>query len=195
MGIAKAMIALIWFIEQVEFGVLPIESSRIHHHTADSGTMSAQPFCQAVHHDIGTIFDRPQQERGSKGGVNDERNLFFMDNPGIFTDIGNLKCGISDGFDINRSCLFINGQGKPLKAIDGDHPGMDSKLRQNVVEHCKDATVQITCRDNFISGPGQIDNGIENRTGPRSQGKCSPAPSMVATRSSRIACVGFMIRV
>ena len=114
-------------------------------------------------HDVRAVLDRTQQRRRREGRIDDQRQVMLFRNRSVTFDVGDVERRVADGFDIERTGLFIDRRLCRRKIVDRREADRDSLLGQDRVELREGAAVKIVCGDQFIALPENIGDGEIDR--------------------------------
>ena len=96
-----------------------------------------------------------------------------MRDPGDRVDIRHIQGRIADGLHIDGAGFGRDGRLHALQIRHLDKAGGDAELGQDGVEHGEGAAVQVVGGHNFVTLPGQIDDG--RKYGRRARGRSQRA--------------------
>ena len=159
----QSVIAAVRFVVERELRIGPVEIPGIDDHSSDAGSVSADPLGKRVDHDVRAVLDRTQQRRRREGRVDDQRQVMLLRNRRVTFDVGDVERRVADGFDIERTGLFIDRRLCRRKIVDRREADRDSLLGQDRVELREGAAVKIVCGDQFIALPENIGDGEIDR--------------------------------
>ena len=91
-----------------ESAIVPVETARIHDHSAKGIAMAGNTLGGGVHHDIGSKFNRTQQIRCGNRIIDNQRNAMLMRKIGKPFDIGNGGAWIGNRLRENRFGVWTN---------------------------------------------------------------------------------------
>lgn len=87
---------------------LPRKSSAIDDDAAHRSAVTAEELRQRVHHDIGAIFDRPEQDRRGDRIVDNERNAMPVSDARERFDIANVPGRVADALTEHRLGIAVD---------------------------------------------------------------------------------------
>ena len=85
-------------------GKLPLSTIDAAHRRA----VAAHEFGQRMHHDVGAVLDRPQQDRRRDGVVDDQRNAMPVRHLGQRLDVADVAGGVADALAENRLRIVVD---------------------------------------------------------------------------------------
>jgi len=136
---------------------------------AQAVAVSPEVFGQRMHHDVGAVLERAQQERCGHGVVDDQRHARGMRDLGDRSDVGDIAARVADGFDEHRLGAVVDQRGERGRVGRIGKARLDAVLRQRVRQQVEAATVERTGGDDVVAGLGDGLDGIGDRGLPRGQ--------------------------
>ena len=122
--------------------------------------MTADELGGGVHHDVRAVLDGPDQVGGAEGVVDDQRQAVLVGNGGYGIDVGDIRIGVAQGFQIDRLGVGLDG-GLHLGKVMGVHKGGgDAVLRQGVRQQIVAAAVDGLLGHDVVALLCQRLNGI-----------------------------------
>ncbi|KAG0741246.1 hypothetical protein G6F24_016771 [Rhizopus arrhizus] len=121
--------------------------------------MAAQVLGQRVHHDVGTVVERAQQERGGHGVVDDQRHACRVSDFGDRRDVGDVATRVADRLDEHRLGALVDQPCKRSRIGRIGEARLDAVLRQRVRKQVEAATIQRTGRNDVVTGLGDARPG------------------------------------
>ena len=107
------MIAGIWLRNGGVFSAgLPVEFPAVHNDTSQSGAVTADKFGSGVDHDVRPELNRPDQEGGAKGVVNDQGQAMGMGNLRDDFNVGDIAVGVTRNFQVDGLGIGTDGGGQ-----------------------------------------------------------------------------------
>ena len=89
-------------------GSCPIKFTGINDQTAKGSTVTAEEFGSRMYHDICTVFNRTDKIGCTKGVIHNQWQAIFMSKFCQRINIRNITVGVSEGFNVDRSCIILN---------------------------------------------------------------------------------------
>ena len=119
-GKDRSMITWVRFAQGRELiGIcFPIEIATVHNHSSQARSMSADKFGGGMNNNIGPVLDRTDQVRCTERIIHYQRNIMTMGHLRHSIDIGNIRIGITERFDIHRFRILPNSRLQRLQVID-----------------------------------------------------------------------------
>ena len=111
-GIGKynSVVAVVRLSELGEFArCLPVEFSRINDNSSDGGAVDADELGGGVHYYVGSVLYRAEQERRSKGVVNDKRDVVSVGDVSHCLYVYEVGVGVAEGLYEDELCLRADG--------------------------------------------------------------------------------------
>src|SRR5438477_10076586 len=103
------MVTLRRFNELREFSIAPVIITCIYYDTADCSTMSADPFCSRLNHDVCSPFDRTEEVTCcTESIINYEGQIIFFCQLGKLLEIRNVEAWVTDRFKVDGLCIFVD---------------------------------------------------------------------------------------
>ncbi len=170
-GIDHAMVAGVGLVEPREaLGLCgPVEAARIDDRAAQAGAVAAQVLGQRVHHDVGAVLERAQQEGRGHRIVDDQRHPGGMRDLGDGGDVGDVATRVADGFDEHRLGALVDHRGERRRISRISKARLDAVLRQRVRQQVEAAAIQRAGGDDVVAGLCNGLDGIGDRGLPRGQ--------------------------
>ena len=157
LGKAKAMIAGGRLCELRKFpACIPVKISLFDNDAAKCSTVSSDKLGRRMNNKIRTVPERLYQKRRCKGIIYNKGNLVFVCDMGDLLDICKRSIGISDCFDKNSFCVFLNGLFKSAVFIGIDKGGGDAGFRQSVSQKVVGSAVDPAGGNDMISCVGLV---------------------------------------
>ena len=123
------MISFRRFCKSGKLSIAPVIISSINDYTADTGSMSANPFGGRFYYHIGAMFERTEKISAcSKCIINDQRQIIFACEGGNFFKIRNIESWITNGFQVDGLGIFINMRFKTFCIIAICKAGFDTSF-------------------------------------------------------------------
>lgn len=86
----------------------PVKLAAFNDYTAESRTVTADKLCCRMNNDICAVLKRSEKIRCSECAVDYKRNLVWMSNVCYFFNINNIWIGVTEWFNENSLCVFVN---------------------------------------------------------------------------------------
>uniref|UniRef100_A0A914YCT4 Uncharacterized protein n=1 Tax=Panagrolaimus superbus TaxID=310955 RepID=A0A914YCT4_9BILA len=116
-----------------------------------------------MHHDVGTVLERAQQERGGHRVVDDQWHAGGMRDLGDGRDVGDVAARVADRFDEHRLGAVVDQRGERRRIGRIGETRLDAVLRQRVRQQVEAATVQRAGGDDVVARLGDGLDGIGDR--------------------------------
>src|SRR5579859_1146170 len=116
-----------------------------------------------MHHNIGAVFDRPQQDGSRDGVVDDQRNAVLVGHASQLLDIANVSRRIADTFAENSAGMVVDQLFYIAGPIRFREAYGDSLVWQNMSEQRLSGAIQHRNRDDIAAHPGEIEHCIMDR--------------------------------
>lgn len=165
MSPAKAVVAFVGFVKEGKVTVFPIEGTGVDDDAADAVAVTTEPLGEGVDDDGCAVLDRVGQVRGGEGAVNDEGDAVGGRDGGDGFEVGYIETGVADGLTEEGLGLGGDGGGEVLRVFWINEFYVDAELREDVVKLCVGTAVEVVGRDDFVSGLGEVDDGIKDGAG------------------------------
>ncbi len=148
-GVDQTVIGRVRLAEHREtLGVLlPGKLAAVDDGAAERGAVPAHELGQRMHHDVGAVFDRPQQDRRGDRVVDDQRHAVFVGHARQRFDVADISRRIADTFAKDRPRLVVDQLLDILGTIRFREADRDSLAWQNVSEQCVGGAVELRNRD------------------------------------------------
>src|SRR5690625_7503044 len=89
--------------------MIPRKISAVHDHAADGRSVSAYPLRGALHNDMGTMLDRPEEiSCRTERVVNHEGHAYFIRKGGESFEIGDVVPRVNYRLYENGLCMFVD---------------------------------------------------------------------------------------
>src|SRR6056297_398858 len=154
--IIQAMITGIRAGELRETAARPVEPAAVNHRAADAGAMAADKFGQRIADDIRPMLKRLEQYRRSDRVVDDQWNLVLMGDGSDGLEVVDIVLRVTDGFQVNRLGLVIDGRGKILRFGTVDKLDGNAHPLEGVIEQVIGPAVKAAGGDNVVPGLSQV---------------------------------------
>ncbi len=125
--------------------------------------MSANPFGDGVHDDVGPERERAAQIRCGERTVDQERNAGLMRDRGDGRDVEHFQSRIADGFCDHEPRLRSDGGADALEIARFDERRRDAEARQRMGKEIDAAAIERSRSDDMIAGAEQRRDGEVQR--------------------------------
>ena len=125
--------------------------------------MAAEKFGQRMHHDVGAVVDRAQQDRRGDGIVDDQRHAVPRGDLGQRLDVADIAGRIADAFAKDAARIVVDQFFDGVGPIGFGKTHGDALARQNVAEQRVGGAVKLRHRDDIGAHRGEIEHGIIQR--------------------------------
>ena len=146
------MITGIGFGQTGEFSVVPGEVTLFDDDAADRGTVTADELGTGSNHDIGSVFEGPEQVRGGQGGIDDHGDAGFVGDGGDGFEVGHVTPRVTQGFEVDGAGIVIDGFAEVFGIALIDEFGLDAVLGERVVEQVIGSAIQAGRRNDILTG-------------------------------------------
>lgn len=89
--------------------LFPVELTRLNDNPAESCTVAADKLCSGMYNDISAVLNRSYKVGSAECVVDNKRKPVLMSDFRYSVDVGDIAVRITEGFEINRSGIFLNG--------------------------------------------------------------------------------------
>ena len=150
---------------------LPAKLAGIHNHTAQRGSVTADELGCRVDHNVCAVLNGADQIRSPKGVVDHQRQAVLMGNGRNGVNVGDVRVGIAQRFQINGLGVGTNCPFHLGKIVSIHKGGFNAVLRQGVGQQVVAATVDGFLGNNVVVLLRQRLDGVRNggRTGSNGQ--------------------------
>ncbi len=142
---------------------LPVETPAVDDRAADGDAVSADPFGDRVHDDVGAKRERAAQIGRGKGVVDQERNAGRMRDLGHLRDVEHFQSRIADGFTDHQPGAVVDAGADAVEIARLDEARGDAEARQRVGQEIDRAAIERSRRDDMIAGAQQRGDGKMHR--------------------------------
>ncbi len=177
LGVDHAVVAHVRFVQARKAGLVfgPRELARVDDRAAQAGAVAAQVLGQRMHHDIGAVLERAQQEWRGHGVVDDQRHARGMRYLGDRGDVRDIPARVANGFDEHSLRAFVDERGKRSRVCRVGKARSDAVLRQGMRQQVEAAAIQRAGRHDVVAGLGDGLDGIGDGRLSRGQRQCTDA--------------------
>ena len=131
--------------------------------------MAPKKFCSGMYHNIRSVLDGTDEIRCAEGIVHNKRNAMSVGKGRQRVDIGDVAVGISQGFDVDRPCIFLDRSLHLVKIMDIHKRGRDPKAGKRMLHQVVAASIDCFLGHKVAAVLSQGLQGIRNGGSPRSQ--------------------------
>ena len=125
--------------------------------------MAADILGRRMDADVGAVVEGPEQVRGAKGIVDDQRDTIVIGDTRHCLEVDDVDVGVADGLDEHGTGLIVDGPTEVL-GIDGiDQRGLNAMLGKGIGEEIEGAAIERLGGDDLLAGVGNIENGVGRR--------------------------------
>ena len=160
---------------RVAFGI-PLEFARIDNDSAEGGSVPADELGGGMDDDVGAVFDRTDQIRGSEGVVDDQRNVVRVRQFGERLDVGNVAVRVAERFDEDGFGFGTDRGLDFFEVVDVDQARLDSVTGECVGEEVERAAVDRLLGDDMFPLLGERLDCVRDGGCPRRNRECPYAP-------------------
>ena len=143
--------------------VLPWELATIDDAAADRGAMATQVFGQRVHHDIGTVVDRAQQDRCCYRVVDHQRDAISVRQLGQGPNIGDVARRVADTLAVDTLRGAVDHRFDVFRLVTLGEARIDLHAGQQVVEQGVGGAIELRHGDEVAVGLAQVEDRIHHR--------------------------------
>jgi len=156
--VGQAVVARVGVVEVREaLGIAVVERATVDDRATDRGAVSTDELGEAVHDDVGTVFERADQVRGGHGVVDDQRHADFVGHVTHAPDVEHVVLRVGNDLAVERLGPLVRRR-PPLLEVVGviDERDLDPHLGQGVVQQVVAAAVERRRRDHVVARLGQV---------------------------------------
>ena len=113
----------------------PVELAAVDDHTADGGSVAANPLRRAVDDDVRAVLDGADEVTAdAEGVVDDERDAVVVGDLGDGGDIKDVELRVGDALDVDRLGLLVDRGNEVLRVRARHEPRLDPILLERDLE-------------------------------------------------------------
>ena len=149
----------------------PLEGSGVNDDTAKGISVSAHPLGETVNDNVSAVLDGIGQIRGREGSIDHQGNLDLIGILGNFLQVDNLQGRVGHSLAEECASLVVRGglEAGGIRSV--NETNSDAHGWENVVEHGVGSTVELTARNNVVTGLADIDDTVEDSGSSRGEAK------------------------
>ena len=125
--------------------------------------MPAHELGERVHHDVGAMVDRAQQDRSRHRVVDDERNAVTRGDRRQRLDVADIARRIADAFAEHGARVLIDQLLDRLGGIGAGETHLDPLARQNMGEQRVRGAVELRHGDDVAAHRREVEHGVVQR--------------------------------
>ena len=169
LGVDQAVIGGVRLVEHRKAArvLLPREAAAIDDGAAERGAVPAHELGERMHHDIGAVVDRPQQDRRGNGIVDDERNAVAGADRGQRLDVADIAGRIADALAEDRARFLVDQLFDRAGLIGFGKARGDALAWQDMAEQRVGRAVELRHRDDIAAHLGEVEHRVVERRLPR----------------------------
>ena len=157
--------------------------------------MAAHEFGERVDDDVGAVIDGAGEVGRGEGVVDHERNAVLVGDFGDGFDIENVAARVADGFAVEQLGFGRDGFAEIFRIVGLDEREVVAEPAHGRIELREGAAVEGAGGNDVVAGAAMVVRVRNCAAWPLDRPSAATPFSSEATRSSRTAVVGFMMRV
>ena len=165
---------IVGFVRRSEFfetaRASPVKFAVFNDEAAEGRAVAADEFRSRMDDDVSTVFERAEEERRSKGVVDDDRKAVVVCDFGDSFEVRNVDGRVAEAFEVNGFGLVVDVFGKGLRVVGIGEVRRNAEVFEGFAEQFDCAAVQGRSSDDFVTSTGEVDDGVGDS---RSAAGCS----------------------
>src|SRR5580692_3590119 len=113
-----------------------------------------------MHHDVGTIFDWPQQDRRSDGVVDNQWHAMFVRNLGQSFDISDISRWVAHALAEDGTGILVDQSFDVFRTVTRGKARGDSAFWEDVCKESVSGAIELRERNDVISQLDDVDKRV-----------------------------------
>ena len=149
---------------------LPVELAAVHDHAAQRAAVSADELGCGMHHDVGAVLQRPDDD-GREGIVHDEHDVVPVGDRSDAFEVGHVGVGVAEGLGVDDLGVGPDGGFERLQVVDVQDGVLDALRGEGVGDEVVAAAVEVVGRDDVVALLQDVLEGVGDGRGAGSDGE------------------------
>lgn len=129
--------------------------------------MTADELCGGVDDNVGTMFDRTDEERRAESIVDDEDDIMAVGDLGDGVKISDIGIGVSEGLGVDDLCLGEDGSFEGSEVVDVDDCILNALSGKSVGDEIVGTAIKVVGRYDMVAWEKDVLEGVSDCRGTR----------------------------